>query len=443
MRSPEPRPPVPSAASAASPVGRRGFLAASLAAAGTAALGGCAGPGQGGRLRLSQWNLFTGGDGARMVEMHERYQAEHPDVDFRPTTFLWGSPYYTKLATGAAGGRGAHVATLHLSRLRNLAPGRLLDPIPMDRLAEHGVTADGFLPNVWDKCLVDGRLYAVPLDTHPFVTYFNTDICARAGVLDADGRLVETHGRDELFDLLSAVRDVTGRYAVSVDATGGWRLFWTLYRQQDGRMTFDGGRVGLDTDKALTALETIALLSERGLAPRTSDPPASAANFGNAVAGLLWTGAWEAPTFADAGLPFSMTRFHDVYGNRRTHADSHAFVFPHQRDPDPRVRDAAVEYVAFMLRNSVLWAEGGHVPAYQPVAESREYRDLYPMSEYRDVAEDIQFDPDIWFSGSAAQMQLEANQAFEALHAGTITPEAALGQFTRAAQRLLDTPAPM
>ena len=36
---------------------------------------------------------------------------------------------------------------------------------------------------------MDGKLYAVPLDQHPFVLYYNTDICKKAGLLDADGKI--------------------------------------------------------------------------------------------------------------------------------------------------------------------------------------------------------------------------------------------------------------
>src|SRR5699024_7847328 len=68
--------------------GRRAFVAGALAVAGLTATG--CGPSNGlvsGNTRLREWNLFAGGDGLRLMEMHEGYRSNHPDVDFSATTF--------------------------------------------------------------------------------------------------------------------------------------------------------------------------------------------------------------------------------------------------------------------------------------------------------------------------------------------------------------------
>src|SRR5699024_11319907 len=98
--------------------GRRAFVGGALAVAGLTATG--CGPSDGlvsGNTRLREWNLFAGGDGLRLMEMHEEYRSNHPDVDISATTFGWGSPFYTKVAMGAAGGRGGRVAPAAPSRL--------------------------------------------------------------------------------------------------------------------------------------------------------------------------------------------------------------------------------------------------------------------------------------------------------------------------------------
>ncbi|MFC3995524.1 ABC transporter substrate-binding protein, partial [Nocardiopsis sediminis] len=407
-------------------------------------LAGCgpAGPLPGGRTRLRQWNLFTGGDGARMIEMHDAYRREHPDIDFRPTTYLWGNPYYTKFVMGAAGGRAFDIGTLHLSRLRGLGAGSLIDPVPAGLLAEYGVTEADVLPNVWEKCVVDGLLYAIPLDTHLTVTYYNREICAEAGVLDADGELVATSGPEEFFDLLAAVKEVTGQYALSIETIGAWRHFWSLYRQLGGEMTFDG-ELGVDDDKALRSLDFLRRLSAEGLAPESADAPGTPANFQNGIAGLLLTGNWEIATFQNAGMDFGMRPYPAVFGPELGQGDCHALVLPHRRERDDAAVRAAVEYAAWMLRNSITWAGGGHTPAYLPVAESPDYAELRPQAEYRHAAADVQFDPDAWFSGSAAPMQNEANSIMSGLHTGAVTPEVALDRFKRAVQRLIDTPEPV
>ncbi|MFD0800451.1 ABC transporter substrate-binding protein, partial [Streptomonospora algeriensis] len=424
-------------------LGRRAFLAGGMAAAGTA-LAGC-GPADtvlSGKQRLRQWNLFTGGDGARMVEMHEAYRKRHPGIEFEPSTFMWGNPYYTKFAMGAAGGRAFDIATLHVSRIEGMGAGTLIAPLPTDLLAEHGITRDTVLSTSWDKCTVDGELYGLPLDTHLVTTYYNRPVCEQAGVLDSDGKLIEVTDEDQFFDICAAVKEVTGQYGIAMDTTGAWRQWWSLYRQLGGEMTFDG-ELGLDDDKALRALDFLRRISQEGLAPEASDAPGTPANFQNEICGLMWAGNWEIATFQAAEMDFGMLPFPGIYGEEMGQGDSHCFVLPNRRVPDDRAVAAAVEYAAWMLKHSITWAGGGHTPAYLPVIESPEYADLEPQSDYRHAAEKVQFDPQAWFSGSAAPLQGQANAVFNGVHTGTVSPEAALKQFKRAAQKLIDTPAPV
>src|SRR5690625_7979857 len=79
--------------------GRRAFVGGALAVAGLTATG--CGPSDGlvsGNTRLREWNLFAGGDGLRLMEMHEEYRSTHPDVDFGATTAGRGTPFYTNYA---------------------------------------------------------------------------------------------------------------------------------------------------------------------------------------------------------------------------------------------------------------------------------------------------------------------------------------------------------
>ncbi|WP_160049888.1 MULTISPECIES: extracellular solute-binding protein [unclassified Nocardiopsis] len=436
--------PLPGSGRSSGP-GRRAVLGAGLAAAAGLAVAGCAPPDAllTSRTRLRQWNLFAGGDGNRMIEMHDAYQAEHPGVDFRATTFTWGAPFYTKVAMGAAGGRGADIATVHISRLESLAPGRLLDPIDPAILAEAGIDDTVVLPNIWEKCFFDGQLYAIPIDTHVLIQYYNLDVCREAGVLDADDRLVEVSGLDDYLDLLREIQGVTGAYGLSLDTWNPWSNFWALYRQQDGDIVFGEDDYEMDDDKALAAMEVLYRLSEEGLSPRHSRDADTAANLVNARAGLMIHGNWEIPTLEAAGTNFSATQFPAVFGNHRTRGDSHCYVFPHQRDRDPERTRAAVEYAAWMLRNSLTWARGGHIPAYQPVVESAEYDALQPQAEYREAAENVQFEPQAWFSGSAGRLQDEAAGPLTTLHQGTQTPEQALDQLKRIIRDLLTVPSPV
>ncbi|MEU4390230.1 extracellular solute-binding protein [Kribbella sp. NPDC023855] len=415
-------------------------LAGGLALSGT--LSGCGAFSHDARVR--QWNLFGGGDGARLLQIHEKFAAEHPDIAFEAHTLAWGPPFYTKLAMSAAGGRAPEIATLHLSRLKGFSPTTMLDPIPLDLLNKAGVTEQDFLPETWSRCLVDGQLYAVPLDLHPFVLYYNVDICKKAGLLGPDGKIKPVKGVDAFLEMLKAVKDTTGKVAASVETTNPWRLWWTLYGQLDGKFFDDSGtRLALDDAKALEALQLMAKLAADGLTPKSSDYASLVAQFTNGDAGLSFNGEWEVTTYQTAKMPFSMAPFPVVYDVPKYAGDAHTFVLPHQADRNQKDTEATITYIAWMLKHSAEWAAGGHIPAYQPVASSPEYLNLKPQAEYRSVAPDVLFDPDAWFSGSGAQLQNEAGAAFAGVFSGRTTPRQALDQFKAATQKLLDTPSPV
>lgn len=181
-----------------------------LVAAGAVGFGaaGCAAPASAtaGKTGLRYWHLFGGGDGVNMAALVDAFRKEHPDVDTVATQLQWGTPYYTKLAMVGAGGRAPDVAVLHLARLAGFGPGRLLDPFDLDRLADAGITPDRFPEAVWQRGAVDGKQYAIPLDTHPMVLYYNTEVCRKAGLLDGSGKLRPITGAAEFTDALRVAK---------------------------------------------------------------------------------------------------------------------------------------------------------------------------------------------------------------------------------------------
>ena len=150
---------------------------------GAAALGvtSTGSPFAGGRQTVSFWHLFGGGDGERLTEILADIAAENPDSDVRELILPWGNPYYTKLALAAVGGSPPDVAVVHATRLPSFAPAGLLEELTPELLARHGLEAEGFLEAPWKSGQSGGRQYAIPLDTHPFVLYYNTELARRRG----------------------------------------------------------------------------------------------------------------------------------------------------------------------------------------------------------------------------------------------------------------------
>jgi multiple sugar transport system substrate-binding protein len=419
---------------------RRHFLAGTAALGASLATAGCAGTydvgagfgssnGGANNSTLVYWNLLTGGDGTHMQDMEAGYTKAHPGVDLQSTILTWGNPYYTKLAMAIRSGSPPDVAIMHLSRLSQFGPPGLLTPLSLDLLAAHDMRPRDFTPLAFNKAHVNGYQLAIPLDTHPFVQYYNTKLCHKAGLLDGSGQLPPITGAQAMLTVLRKLKQ-TGATPVVCDTINDpatpWRLFYTLYSQAGGKVLAGNGKqVVLDEALATRVLAFIYQLATEGLMNANTDAPGGTALFQAGSAGLYWEGEWNVAVFQMANLPFSMQPFPALFGSDVAQADSHTFVIPRQPANDPRQLSMALTMIRSLLGQSLTWAEGGHIPAWLPVRDSAAYAKLKPQSNYSSVANRAVYDPPAWYSGSGSDMENYAGAAIGNLMLGGMSPQAA------------------
>ncbi|MGX9348348.1 extracellular solute-binding protein [Microbacterium sp. KNMS] len=427
---------------------RRQLFAGAAALAGTALIAGCT-PASAARgaQQLQFWHLLSGGDGVTMSGLLDGVNAAQEEYRIRPTVLAWGSPYYTKLAMAATGGRAPEVAVMHATRVAGYAPGGLLDPWDVDRLAELGVDESTFPAPIWEKGFAGGELYSVALDAHPFILMFNTDICDAAGVLDSDGRLLPTSSPEEFLELARAVAGSSESHGLSYGYLGDgaqmWRLFYTLYTQHGLAMELpEGGKSVLDQDAAVESLTLMQSLLDGEIAAPQNDYQSAVAEFATGRSGMFLTGVWELRTMQNAGIPFDATTIPTLYGTDSVYADSHSFVLPHQTSPDPVKRDLTYRFVADILKGSFDWAGAGHIPAYLPITESPDYADLVPQAHYANAAENVAYDPPAWFTGSGSNFQGDFGASVQDVLLSGGDPAAAIAAFQARVDSMLSKPNP-
>jgi multiple sugar transport system substrate-binding protein len=393
------------------------------------------------------WTLLSGGDGARMRALVDDFNASQRDVRVVSTTLKWGEPFYTKLITASVVGAGPDLATIHLSRIVNLAGGGVLHPIAANELAGAGLRGADYLPRQWTKAQYAGATYAIPLDMHPLVLYYNKTLAAQAGLLDGAGQLKPIAGIDAFTAALQSATARTGRRGLTMESNQSsyaiWRLWLALLAQQnvavirDGRFSY--GAAGPAT------LARISDWFTRGYAQTGLNYPASTGQFmgGNAV--FMLNGAWEVPELVRAtqagtlGFDYGIVPLPRLYANAATWADSHAFAIPVNADrpPPPAKVRAALRFVAYVSQHSLVWAEGGHLLAYRPVGESARARALQPNAQYAQAANDVVYDPDGWYMGAAGPLEAIASTFLPAALDGYMTPAQAVARFETEAARLV------
>ena len=422
---------------------RRGW---NLAAA--AALSGMlfAGPARA-QLEVRMWTLLSGGDGARMQALVNDFNASQRDVRVVSTTLKWGEPFYTKLITASVVGAGPDVATVHLSRLVNLAGGGVLRPIAPGELAAAGLRGSDYLPRQWQKAQYGGAAYAVPIDMHPLVLYYNKTLAGQAGLLQRDGSLKPIEGIAALTDAFRLATERTGKPGLTMESSQSsyaiWRL-WTSMLAQQNVGIIEGGRFIYGAAGEST-LAGIAAWFRRGYAQVGLDYPASTSQFMGGGSTFMLNGVWEVPELVRAtkagtlGFDYGIVPRPRMYQNASNWADSHAFAMPANpgHAPSPQKVAAVMRFVAYVSKHSMGWAEGGHIPAYRPVAESPEARALMPNAMYAAAAGNVIYDPDGWYMGAAGPLEAIASKFMPAALYGYMTPAQAMRRFETESARLV------
>ena len=382
------------------------------------------------------WDFLGGGDGVRMKSLIDQFNKEHADkVEIQATTLDWGVPFYTKVQTSAAVGQGPDMMTYHLSRMPLGISTGALSVITPDELKASGIQAGDFVPADWKAAQSsDGKQYAVPLDIHSIILYYNKTLLKAAGLLGDDGKPKGLDGVDN-WDAALKKLSANGVSGLSVPGDGGtaWRIFYTLFSQQDGVFLKDGKF--LDGDNLAKATASIAEMQKwvkSGWTPANTEYPASIALFTSGKAAMHINGVWEIPTMVDLNkngklFEWGAIQIPTLYKHPATWADSHAFAIPDRKgNPvDPAKRKIVLDTIHWFNQHSLDWAGGGHVPAFVPTQNSPEFKALKPNSDYSGLAATAVFDPVSVLAGVASPVYDTTGNNVVPAMAGDVAPDAA------------------
>jgi multiple sugar transport system substrate-binding protein len=366
------------------------------------------------------------------------------------TLLSWGNPYYTKLSLAASSGRPPDACVVHLSRLRLLAQAGLLEPVA-DQFTGVGVTKDKFTPAAWEKATVDGTTYAVPLDTHPFVLYYNKKLAEKAGLAEGDG-LKPMKNSGDFIDAVKAMKDAAGGdfgavCTITADPSTCWRFFSMVYSGAAGPLVADQGtKVTIDRGVMEDSFAFMqSLTGSEKLMPSTANNVTSSTLFSQGKVGFLFDGVWQLPTYRDVkGLDFNIVPFPALLGSKPVaYADSHGLAIPSSSSrPTQRTKDA-VGFIKGLLDRSSTWADGGHVPAWLPVQKSEEFKKLKPQSNYTEAAFNAVYDPPGWYTGAGSDFQTAMGSVIASVLNGGMDPKAGVDAMTTSLKKFSTARSPV
>lgn len=359
------------------------------------------------------WDFLGGGDGVRMKKMIEDFNAAHAgQIRIDATTLEWGTPFYAKVQTSAAVGEAPDLMTYHASRIPLAVQQGVLQEITPEDWAAMGLSSADFAPATWDAVSIEGKQYAVPLDTHPIVLYYNKDLLAAAGMLDENGLPKGLDSREGFTATLQALKDNGVTFplgSVTADGNFMFRTIYSLMGQQGGELQTDGEFLAGDNgEKLANALGVLAEWTEAGLQSTYTDYPATVALFTSGEAAMMINGVWEVPTMTDLAAQGKLFNWGAVelpviFDQPATYADSHAFAIPlnQGKEMTPEKRAAVLAVMSWMSKNSLYWATAGHIPANGAVTASAEYKAMEPNATYSSLTANMIFDPKTPLAGVA------------------------------------------
>lgn len=359
------------------------------------------------------WDFLGGGDGVRMKQLIADFNKEmEGKIEIQASTLDWGVPFYTKVQTSSAVGEAPDIMTYHASRIPLGVKQGILQEITADDYKAMGLGEADFAKATWDAVTVDGKQYAVPLDTHPIVLYYNKDILAKAGLLDANGKPAGLNGAENFKAAMAKAKETGAKWGIAGVTADGNFMFRTIYSmmcQQGGELMTDGEFLaGDNAAKMQNALAMIADWTKSGLQSPYTDYPATVALFTSGSAAFMINGVWEVPTMTDLYKSGKLFEWGAVelpvfFDKPCTYADSHTFAIPVSKGKEmPAEKRAAVlSIISWIDKHSLFWATAGHIPAYKPVTESEEYKKMEPNATYSPVTANLIFDPKSPLAGIA------------------------------------------
>ena len=364
--------------------------------------------------QLTYWDFLGGGDGVRMKQIVGEFNKSQNEIHVTESTLTWGEPFYTKVHTAVVAGQTPDVMTYHLSHFPAGIIGKDLRPLTTEELSQAGLKASDFQQSLIERSLESSKkygqsdqLFGVPLDVHTLVLYYNKTALQKAGTIGSDGKPTGLEDFSSFTKMLTTVKDKTRLIPVSAnfhseDPASLWRIWYTFFKQQNGDF-IKNGQISFEDmpNQGTKALQAMADATKDGLMPKNTGYASMVALFSAGRAAFMINGNWEVPTLVDLKkqgkltFDYGVAPFPKLFDNQKTWADSHQLAIPNnaKAPPSPEKVAAALKFIAYVVKQ-VTWAGGGHIPAYLPVQESDEYKQLSPNNEYSaQAAKDVEFEP--------------------------------------------------
>lgn len=343
-------------------------------------------------VEISFWNMFGGGEGEFVDQIIKDFNDSQKEVTVKQLR-LESNEYYAKLSTALSSSKGPDIAIAHVDRISPFVKAQQI--VPVDELASKvGFDLKEISDSNMQSVSYEGKPYAVPLDTHFHMFYYNKDILQKADLLNEDGTpklgdLTPAGFEQTLADIQAKVPDVQ---AMAVNTPYFQEPFLNLYYEAGGDiLNSDMTKASINNPQALEVLKFYLDVFNNKYADLNDKTPWD--TFHNGKAAFWFGGVWEAGLLlGDESLHIGAMPLPPIFGSQTHWASSHTLVIPSYVTPEKQ--EAAAKFMKYFSEiGGETWGQAGHVPANSKVTTSDAYKSLPYRSEFIEAQKTVKFAP--------------------------------------------------
>jgi multiple sugar transport system substrate-binding protein len=324
----------------------------------------------------------------------DRFNADNPDVHIDVNVVAW--PGYPQLTAQMAARDPPDLVTMHEGVISDYATKGLVEPVD-GYLRAAGISPDAFTDAARRGVTIDGRIYALPWDTHGGLFHVNTALFAKAGLMRG-GKPILPNSAEELIAQARQFQQRTGKpYLIQSnvgDTAYAARNLWT-YMMARGAVLFpDPRHIRLNTPIGVDVANFFRRINAEGLGTQNMDTPAAIAAFVSGEGGIYPTGTWMIGSFEQEaetpGRPlyksYAVFPYPRLWGDRVEFVSGHSWVVP-ARKRTAAQRDAIARFFRFMAAHNYDWARTGHIPAFKEVLDDPRFKALPHRADIAPLAQ--------------------------------------------------------
>jgi multiple sugar transport system substrate-binding protein len=273
---------------------------------------------------------------------------------------------YQKLPLVVQSGEGIpDLAINHVDRLLLNQKNGVYNELDTWLAANGNIKAENYSPVAWAPGEISGKRYAVPLDIHAYLTYYNKDLVAKYCPNVLDDNVITFDEIAEVGPKASA--DGITTYAI----TWARPQFLQWYAQLGGKLSENGTDPSFNNDKGVKVLEDFRAAVEKKWCSQDGDDPTQLFGSGSLI--FLSEGTWMIGVLNQMGLNYGATYAisYDA-ANPQCWASSHQFVMPKKKMSDQRAAEV-IKFIQFVGENSIEWAKSGQIPASLKIKENPDF----------------------------------------------------------------------